>query len=197
MTRFESAGYRDVSCPRCGAIANQANRRPCPRCELPLEAREVSDLVIDECTACGGLFLDEIAVGRVLDDEDHTRAETLLAALPRRPLKSMPAPGAKMYVRCPTCTTVMNRRLFATGSGVIVDVCRAHGTFFDAGELPAIIEFVRSGGLEIAAKKDAQRAADRDQQHRAAAERARAMFKAGHYKDDGSALVDLLAALFS
>ena len=30
----------------------------------------------------------------------------------------------------------MNRKLFAVGSGVVVDVCRAHGTFFDVGSFP-------------------------------------------------------------
>ena len=45
----------------------------------------------------------------------------------------------------------------ASGSGVIVDVCRADGMFFDAGELPAIIDFVMQGGLERAAKRDAER----------------------------------------
>jgi Zn-finger nucleic acid-binding protein len=81
-TRFEAAGYRDVHCPTCGSLARQATVRACPRCELPLAAREISDLVVDECSSCHGLFLDEIAIGRVLDDEDHTRAEALLASLP-------------------------------------------------------------------------------------------------------------------
>lgn len=41
----------------------------------------------------------------------------------------------------------MLRRNFARISGVIVDECRLHGTFFDLGELAAVLEFVRSGGL--------------------------------------------------
>ena len=191
QTRFEAAGYRDVHCPSCGALAQQHIGRPCPRCELPLAARQVSDLVIDECSRCRGLFLDEVAIQRVLADEAHTRAEALLAALPRSDHHPLPRAGAKMYVKCPTCSTVMNRKLFATGSGVVVDVCKQHGTFFDAGELPAIIEFAQSGGLALAAKKDADRA--REQARRAAA--------AGRVPtpgrpDDGTALGEVLFFLF-
>ncbi|HEY5946048.1 MAG TPA: zf-TFIIB domain-containing protein [Kofleriaceae bacterium] len=195
-TRFEAAGYRDVLCPHCGSIAQQATNRPCPRCDLPLAAREVSDIVIDECTACHGMFLDQTAIHRVLDEEDYTRAEALLA---NTPAKARPFTGGRMYIKCPTCSTVMNRKLFATGSGVIVDVCKSHGTFFDAGELPAIIDFVRSGGLEIAAKKDAQRQAERDKRDRAEAERVRNMPTTVHTPsgdERGSALIDFLHSLF-
>jgi Zn-finger nucleic acid-binding protein len=196
-TRFEAAGYRDVLCPQCGSIAQQPTARPCPRCDLPLGAREISDLVIDECTGCHGMFLDAVAIDRVLDDQDHTRAETLLAALPRRahsPLQS----GGRMYIKCPTCSVIMNRRLFATGSGVVVDVCRAHGTFFDAGELPAIIDFVRAGGLEIAAKKDAQREAERARNESAPARHVpwQADDRSFEGRNRGSALIDLLFSLF-
>lgn len=152
-TRFSGDAYRDAHCPACGALAQLASERPCPRCELPLEAREIGDVVVDECSKCQGLFLDHVAIERVIHDRE--RAETILTTLPRHPISAMPA--GKMYVRCPCCSTVMNRKLFATGSGVIVDVCRADGMFFDAGELPAIIDFVMQGGLERAAKRDAER----------------------------------------
>ena len=47
----------------------------------------------------------------------------------------------------------MNRSNFARASGVIVDVCKAHGLWFDADELPSIIEFVQKGGMEIARQR--------------------------------------------
>ncbi len=52
----------------------------------------------------------------------------------------------------------MNRKQFATGSGIVIDVCRDHGTFFDGGELAAIVDYVVGGGLERSAKKDALQA---------------------------------------
>jgi Zn-finger nucleic acid-binding protein len=41
----------------------------------------------------------------------------------------------------------MNRANFGRVSGVIIDVCRPHGAWFDRGELGAIRRFLRSGGL--------------------------------------------------
>lgn len=190
-SRFEGAGYRDVHCPSCGALAQQPGVRPCPRCELPLTPRQVSDLVIDECSSCRGLFLDDVAIERVLADDHHTRAQALLDAVARTAHQPTPPAGGRMYVKCPTCRTVMNRKLFATGSGVVVDVCKQHGTFFDAGELPAIIEFAQSGGLAIAAKKDAERARE---QARRAAVAARTVTPT--HPDDTTALGEVLFLLF-
>jgi Zn-finger nucleic acid-binding protein len=51
------------------------------------------------------------------------------------------------YRACPTCSQLMNRKNFGGSSGIVVDVCSLHGTFFDAGELPRVLDFVRRGGL--------------------------------------------------
>ena len=45
---------------------------------------------------------------------------------------------------------MMNRVEFGRISGTVIDVCRGHGTFLDAGELHEIVSFVRQGGLERA-----------------------------------------------
>jgi hypothetical protein len=54
----------------------------------------------------------------------------------------------------------MNRSIFGKASGVIVDVCNAHGTWFDARELTASLAFIESGGLLRVEKRDALRKAD-------------------------------------
>lgn len=46
----------------------------------------------------------------------------------------------------------MSRRNFGRSSGVIVDVCEAHGTWFDAEELPSILWFVASGKMAESAE---------------------------------------------
>jgi Zn-finger nucleic acid-binding protein len=165
-------------CPGCGTeldvAATEATHvgRACPRCTTDLHARRVGDVVIDECAACLGVFLDHIAIKRIVVDRARSRADALLGALPRSETAALPAAGQKMYLKCPLCGTVMNRKLFAAGSGVIIDVCRSHGTFFDAGELPLIIDFVMNGGLDQAQKKELERlresARRESQQHHAA-----------------------------
>ena len=48
----------------------------------------------------------------------------------------------------------MNRINFAHCSGVIVDICKGHGTWFDRDELREIVEFIRGGGMERSRQKE-------------------------------------------
>lgn len=48
----------------------------------------------------------------------------------------------------------MNRVNFANCSGVIVDVCGQHGTWFDKDELRRIVEFIRRGGLDESRQRE-------------------------------------------
>ena len=48
----------------------------------------------------------------------------------------------------------MNRINFARCSGVIVDICKGHGTWFDRDELSRIVEFIRGGGLEASRARE-------------------------------------------
>ncbi len=54
----------------------------------------------------------------------------------------------------------MNRVNYARISGIVVDVCKSHGTWFDAHELPALLDFVRRGGLDVARKRETVALAD-------------------------------------
>jgi len=193
-------------CPACGAelaiaaiAADAADAtRACPRCDAALRARRVDDLVIDECGACLGVFLDHVAIKRVIVDRAQSRADALLGALPRVEVNAVPAAGQKMYLRCPVCQAIMNRRLFAARTGIIIDVCLTHGTFFDAGELPLIIEFVMNGGLDNALHKDLKRmreAALRELAQAHAAPLPVARLRSSR-SSRGGALVDFLASLF-
>lgn len=198
-------------CPDCGAELDLAAtgaidaERLCPRCETALHARKSGDIVVDECASCHGLFLDHVAVQRVVTDRQQARAEALLGSLPagEMPARAAGSQPQKMYVKCPVCRTVMNRKLFSAGSGVIIDVCRAHGAFFDVGELPRIITFVMNGGLEQAQKKELTRLredAKREQQNAQfaqmmASRSSTTAFDHGR-SSNGGALVDLLFALW-
>jgi hypothetical protein len=51
----------------------------------------------------------------------------------------------------------MNRVNFAHASGVIVDVCTNHGTWFDADELRRVLDFISAGGLESARQRELRR----------------------------------------
>ncbi len=198
-------------CPDCGAelslaaTAETTSERSCPRCEHPMSARLVADVVVDECMSCRGLFLDQIAIKRVVTDRKQARAEALLGSLPSTVLADRPEKlTGKLYIKCPVCKVVMNRKLFGAGAGVIVDVCRSHGTFFDVGELPVIINYVEQGGLEKQARKDLDRQRDDVAREKlnAAYATARAQGQSQRFgmmpaTSRGNVLVDLLQSLFS
>jgi Zn-finger nucleic acid-binding protein len=65
----------------------------------------------------------------------------------------------------------MNRKNFGGESGVVVDVCSKHGTWFEEGELPQVLAFVESGGLALARarQRDREHAEDRARRARSAA----------------------------
>jgi len=49
---------------------------------------------------------------------------------------------------------MMNRKNFAVISGVIIDLCKDHGIWFDYGELEIIMNFIARGGLQTAKAKE-------------------------------------------
>lgn len=143
------AGHKH--CPDCGCeldiapAAGELEDLACPRCDQKLRARLVGNTVIDECEHCLGAFLDHAGLRRLLrrasEDRTDESGTTLPAAVPKHVTATVQA-GARMYVKCPHCHNVMNRQLIA--GGAIVDICKAHGTFFDAGELHAVIAHLRA-----------------------------------------------------
>ena len=151
------------SCSRCGKALEReplldATDAPCPRCAHPLEApattgaeQHEGDPRLRECPRCGGLFVTREVLADIL-----CRAEAegpLATAGPAPPVRAALDPVR--YVPCPLCHATMNRVNFGKASGVIVDVCRAHGTWFDAGELTRVVAFAASGGLAKTREREA------------------------------------------
>jgi Zn-finger nucleic acid-binding protein len=142
-------------CPHCGAAAVRWAEAPgkmlCPGCERPLLRGVLGECVLHECGRCFGLWVDKDTFERICREAED-------AAVPFSPTSPPGAAGAGAlpkvrYVRCPQCRKLMNRVNFAECSGVVVDVCRDHGTWFDADELQRIVQFIRAGGMENARKR--------------------------------------------
>ncbi|MFW5741452.1 MAG: zf-TFIIB domain-containing protein, partial [Myxococcota bacterium] len=128
---------------------HQRTNLACPRCKKTLLNRRYAELDVDECDGCGGLFIEPSMLDRIVQSKDATTG--LHLALPRRPYEREMTVA---YIRCPVCGKTMNRQAFGRVSGVIVDVCRMHGVWFDAGELSEVLTFVARGGLERARQKE-------------------------------------------
>lgn len=142
-------------CQACGAAmsaeSSEGTREnlACPRCSGSLFARHYHELDVDECDACGGIMVSPRLLDRIVAAKDS--ATDLRLALPARDR----VPETKVrYLHCPRCEETMNRQAFGRISGVVVDVCREHGVWFDAGELAAVLAFVERGGLTRARERE-------------------------------------------
>src|SRR3712207_7332440 len=67
----------------------------------------------------------------------------------RRPPRSTLFPYTTLFrsLPCPSCKQLMHRVNFAGQSGVIIDMCKDHGVWFEREELRKIVEFIRAGGM--------------------------------------------------
>jgi Zn-finger nucleic acid-binding protein len=136
-------------CSGCGAelgllVESTLQASQCSDCRSPLELISAPLGSLLNCRKCGGQFVEHALLRGLL--ETH---EQLGQAFPdgpyQRPLRAS-APRVQ-YRPCSVCQSMMNRKNFGGASGVIVDVCARHGSWFDAGELPQVLAFVKSGGL--------------------------------------------------
>lgn len=143
-----SGEHTDFLCPACGK-------------EQKLSSRTIDNehLSMLECGSCAGLWLDS-RVFQLLQE----RASA--AAIPDNGFGQNQYRGhgdqsrdrhGNFYRACPICSTLMLRRNFGRRSGVLVDSCKAHGIWFDRGELDTILRWIRSGGLAKAQRLESDR----------------------------------------
>jgi Zn-finger nucleic acid-binding protein len=148
-------------CPHCGAKVERSENpaaasRPCPRCHTGLTAAVIGATNVSECPHCAGLWIDTSTFNEICADREK-QAAVITSAPPTTAENPDFDLNEIHYLPCPICTRLMNRVNFAHRSGVILDICKSDGVWFDRDELRRIVEFIRAGGL------DASRATDREQ----------------------------------
>jgi Zn-finger nucleic acid-binding protein len=120
-----------------------------------MEAVLIGGSQVRECPQCEGIWTDMETLRQICADQEKQ------AAVLGLPTQLPGNDGVEIekqirYLPCPVCSDMMNRINFANFSGVIVDVCRLHGTWFDRDELRRIVEFIRAGGLDKAREREIQ-----------------------------------------
>jgi Zn-finger nucleic acid-binding protein len=169
---FEMIFQGSKFCPHCGARVDRVETGDagltCPRCEVELDFVELGTLEVAECAKCDGLWVDKDDFEELCANREQ-QASILGSAIeiPPAPLETK-----IRYLKCPLCADLMNRHNFANCSGVVVDVCKPHGTWFDANELQRIMAFIRGGGMDRA--REQQKRELEDARRRLEAERAHA-----------------------
>ncbi|MEM9455813.1 MAG: zf-TFIIB domain-containing protein [Myxococcota bacterium] len=150
-------------CPTCGDPLAQASPTPvahrCPACrEQTMESFRLQPTVprpqghaVHGCRRCGGVWVDRDTLDVMIESAvAQGTGDGQVGRVARRELRMQ---SKVVYRSCAVCQQTMSRRNFARISGVIVDECHNHGTFFDAGELEDVLAFVRSGGLLLSRKR--------------------------------------------
>lgn len=161
---FELNFPNDLHCRGCGHELGlepvpDASLLSCPDCKLPLIVFQAGTGQLHACERCGSQLVTHGLLRALLESREILGAAVASPASARR---SNPLDNPVRYRPCPGCGQMMNRKNFAGASGIIIDVCSLHGSFFDAGELPRVLEFVRRGGLvrekaALEARKRAER----------------------------------------
>ena len=124
----------------------------CPRCKTrQLDAFANQDGTIFDCGKCGGQF-----VSREVLEATVRRHQSVVLDTPIRLHPANPLHDAVTYIPCPFCRELMLRRNFGKVSGIIVDTCAKHGSWFDVGELARVLSFVSAGGLQKTAAIQAE-----------------------------------------
>jgi Zn-finger nucleic acid-binding protein len=140
-------------CPGCGEPVRDQTIRAwradaaCPRCRAALALRKVGDRELVECTSCGGIWLEPDVFEKLCAHSED--AGTLGRVLGTRSAPTKPVEDTHVaYLKCVVCGQFMNRRNLGPGSGLILDVCKDHGVWFDHDELVRALDFAAQGGLE-------------------------------------------------
>ena len=133
------------NCPHCGY---EHRREPvhatpiCPVCDCDMVNHAYHGDDVDMCPQCNSIWLDGREFKKLISERNVFRDESI----PDEYIKPLhKAPGE--YHKCPLCSDYMVQRNFKKISGVIIDICRDHGVWLEAGELEGIRCFVANGGL--------------------------------------------------
>ena len=137
-----------IYCPACGSrrarTTSGDQTAPCPACRGLMREMQVGGTRLLECERCHGTWVDAATFEHICAD-----GEDQAAVLHRWPAAARSqTPAEVRYRKCVACAKMMNRLNFGRLSGTVVDVCKGHGTFLDAGELHLIVSFIQGGGLE-------------------------------------------------
>ena len=192
-------------CTHCGAraaaavVIDEKNTGDCPRCKTGLQVLQIDSMTIRECSKCGGFWSDVDTFEGICVNQEKQEAVLGFIGSDAHPHAH---PAAISYVPCPDCSQLMNRSNFARSSGVIIDMCREHGVWFDAEELPKIIAFIKGGGLsrqrekEKMAIEDERRKLRDDQRRMAMMERRAGSGRTFDEPESGSFVPDIIGLLF-
>jgi Zn-finger nucleic acid-binding protein len=125
----------------------------CVHCHAALQERIHESITVLVCPVGHGLFLHADALKAAVHDRTADRPEAeeraAVAAQAAIPVEQLKTDEGQRT--CPTCGTLMGKRVFAYESGVPIDVCEQHGVWLDHGELERIEAWSEAQEADLAA----------------------------------------------
>jgi Zn-finger nucleic acid-binding protein len=126
-------------------------KRPCPNCKIEMDVlnitRDEKPFYLERCPKCLGLFFDIGELDLFLKEYSNgvrSMNHSHLSAL--RSIAGKAMENTTFYRPCPICGKLMNHQNYGQVSGVVIDRCRDHGVFLDAGELQKLAMWIKAGG---------------------------------------------------
>ncbi len=112
----------------------------CPVCKNAMITLELSDVEIDHCVNCGGIWLDSGELELLLNDKE--KARELFDSFEVNP------DFQEKSRQCPICDDKMDKIIIGkTNSLLMIDKCpKGDGFWFDKGELKNIFDKVHLDG---------------------------------------------------
>ena len=105
----------------------------CPLCREPMVVLELSEVEIDHCLSCGGIWLDSGELELLLEESEER--DNFLCSFQKD------KKNKEKKRKCPICLKKMDKVLCGIDQKVLIDNCRGeHGLWFDAGELEEVIK---------------------------------------------------------
>ena len=105
----------------------------CPACKEPLIVLELSEVEIDNCVSCGGIWLDHGELELLL--EDSSQKDRFMSSF------QLDRQSKEKARKCPICSKKMDKVLCGPDKDIGIDRCRNNdGIWVDRGELQQIIQ---------------------------------------------------------
>jgi Zn-finger nucleic acid-binding protein len=135
-------------------VQDCADRREriCPKCDVVMPTVQVgaARFKLEQCPECRGIFFDPGELDTILENAAGTVQDVDFERFEKLVNEELPESPTVRYLACPVCKQLMNRRAYGERSGVVIDRCKAHGVWLDAGELRQLRNWAKAGGLKYA-----------------------------------------------
>jgi Zn-finger nucleic acid-binding protein len=122
----------------------------CPVCNKDMIVVEYSNIELDYCLICHGVWFDSDELELLLKCMDLDTPDLMLGHI----LDSADAETTEKERKCPICRRKMKKTTIGDRPKILIDVCRRKdGLWFDGGE---VSELVKELAKKIPAGKEAQ-----------------------------------------